>query len=186
MTTFALVLASWLVSANAASAASSGYTLKSNYDATNFFDPGSFTFYNGWDSFTQGFAMYQGKDQALAQGLANYTEGQVYLGADWEQTVASTQSGNGRNSVRLEGVNTYDNGLFIGDFDHLPSGACGQWPAFWLLHDDGDGYSEIDIIESVSLETADSVTLYVTFAIKRLDGIANIVCSDTQILTPAQ
>jgi hypothetical protein len=28
----------------------------------------------------------------------------------------------------LEGVQMFDNGLFIADFDHLPSG-CGMWPA---------------------------------------------------------
>jgi hypothetical protein len=107
-----------------------GYELKANYNASNFFDEGSFLFYDGYDKFTNGLALYVPKDEAMNLGLARYQDDQVYLGVDDTSTLDSSTvgSGNGRKSVRLEGVQTFDNGLIVADFEHLPSG-CGQWPA---------------------------------------------------------
>ena len=107
-----------------------GYELKAEYNASNFFDNGSFRFYNGWDQFTQGMALYVSKEEATSLGLARIDDGKVHLGVDTTQVLPPQEPGEGygRKSVRLEGVQTFDNGLFIADFEHLPSG-CGMWPA---------------------------------------------------------
>ena len=108
-----------------------GYELKANYNASNFFDESSFLFYDGYDKFTDGIALYVPKAEAVSLGLARYQDDQVYLGVD--NTIILDKStagpGNGRKSVRLEGVQTFDNGLIIADFEHLPSGGFGQSPA---------------------------------------------------------
>jgi hypothetical protein len=107
-----------------------GYELKAEYNASNFFDDSSFRFYDGWDKFTQGPALYVSKEDATSLGLARIEDGRVRLGVDTTQVLSLQEPGEGygRKSVRLEGVQTFDNGLFITDFDHLPSG-CGMWPA---------------------------------------------------------
>jgi hypothetical protein len=107
-----------------------GYELKAEYNASNFFDDSSFHFYDGWDQFTQGPALYVSKEEATSLGLARIEDGRVRLGVDTTQVLTPQEPGEGygRKSVRLEGVQTFNNGLFIADFDHLPSG-CGMWPA---------------------------------------------------------
>jgi hypothetical protein len=43
---------------------------------------------------------------------------------------APTEAGP-RESIRLEGKQRFNRGLFIIDVRHMPAG-CGVWPAFWL------------------------------------------------------
>ncbi|RAR07383.1 anaphase promoting complex subunit protein [Stemphylium lycopersici] len=139
------------------------YELKAKYDASNFFDKDSFQFYDGWDIFTKGLALYLPKEAATSLGIARIEDDKVYLGADTRSTSSQEPGeGNSRKSIRIEGTQTFDNGLFVADFDHLPSG-CGVWPAFWLLHDTGyqeDWYSEFDIVEGASLNTQNQLTLH--------------------------
>ncbi|KAF2819908.1 hypothetical protein CC86DRAFT_251955, partial [Ophiobolus disseminans] len=141
---------------------SSAYELKHNYDSTNFFDPENFQFYGGWDKFTQGFANYVHADEAMGLGMANVTNGKVRLGVDADNALEgfATAEGSGRKSVRLEGMDELDNGLIVADLEHLPAGGCGQWPAFWLVHEGRDLYSEIDIIEGVSHLQHNSLTIW--------------------------
>jgi hypothetical protein len=110
-----------------------GYELKAQYDASNFFDDGSFRFHSGWDKFTQGLALYISKDEAISLGLARIEDGRVHLGVETTQVLASQEPGEGHGckSIRLEGVQTFDNGLFVADFDHLPSD-CGMRLALWV------------------------------------------------------
>lgn len=110
---------------------SRAYQLKHNYDAANFLDPDNFQFYSGWDKFTKGFANYVAADEAMGLGMANITNGKIRLGVDADNSLDTftTGEGSGRKSVRLEGMDTIDNGLIIADIDHLPAGGCGQWPA---------------------------------------------------------
>ncbi|KAF1945102.1 hypothetical protein EJ02DRAFT_297452, partial [Clathrospora elynae] len=142
-----------------------GYELKAKYNASNFFDNSSFQFYTGNDRFTDGFALYVSKEEATSLGLAQIKDNKVYVGVDTASVVDSPTpgQGKGRKSIRLEGIDTFDGGLIISDFDHLPSSACGQWPAFWLLHDDHHDehwYSEIDLIEGLSLNTWNELSLF--------------------------
>lgn len=37
--------------------------------------------------------------------------------------------GAGRPSVRIASKRAFTHGLFIGDFEHIPAGICGTWPA---------------------------------------------------------
>ena len=107
------------------------YELKAKYDASNFFAADSFRFHEGNDATTHGLAEYVSKDEAMPLKLANTDGGKVFLRVDTVTTLQSTipGPGNGRKSVRLEGVAEMSTGLVIADFDHLPAGACGQWPA---------------------------------------------------------
>jgi hypothetical protein len=104
-----------------------GYELKANYNASNFFNDSSFLFHDGYD--TDGLALYVPKTEAILLGLARYQDDRVYLGVDNSSILDSSTAdpGNGRKSVRLEGVQTFNKGLIVADFEHLPSG-CGQWP----------------------------------------------------------
>jgi hypothetical protein len=104
-----------------------GYELKENYNASNFFDDSSFLFYDGYDA--DGLALYVPKTEAISLGLARYQDNRVYLGVENTSILDDSAAGpgNGRKSVRLEGVQNFGNGLLIVDFEHLPGG-CGQWP----------------------------------------------------------
>lgn len=104
------------------------YDLEAKYDASNFFKPSSFKFYEGYDEPTHGLANYVSKDEATRLGLAQNSTGKVYLGVDSSTVLSSPASGpdKGRKSIRLEGIETIDNGLVIVDLDHLPAGTCGQ------------------------------------------------------------
>jgi len=102
------------------------YSLNWNYDSTNLFD--NFDFINEPDtSFTQGFAQYVAKDEALSSGLATYTNNKVRIGVDTNNTHPLTSTG--RKSVRLHSKQQFDNGLLVADFAHLPVSGCGMWPA---------------------------------------------------------
>lgn len=76
-----------------------------------------------------GFVTYV--DQATAQGLgyAKASANKVYIGVD--HTSVLNPSGPGRRAVRIESKESFNQGLFIGDFSHMPWG-CGTWPAFWM------------------------------------------------------
>jgi hypothetical protein len=101
------------------------YGLSWNYDSTNFFD--SFNFIAQHDDFTSGFAQYVAKDEATSMGLATTNGNKVRLGADTNNTYAADSPG--RKTVRLQSKQSYDNGLLIADFAHLPVSGCGMWPA---------------------------------------------------------
>ncbi|OTA07657.1 hypothetical protein A9Z42_0085750 [Trichoderma parareesei] len=90
--------------------------------------------------------------------------GVVRLGVDSTNEVSL--SDRGRPSIRIESKATYDHGLFIADFLHMPPSHCGLWPAFWTYGDNWPYDGEIDIIEGVntahtnilSAHTADGCT----------------------------
>ena len=63
-------------------------------------------------------------DKAAASSRASKTEPFLYLKS------APTEAGP-RESIRLEGKQRFNRGLFIIDVRHMPAG-CGVWPAFWL------------------------------------------------------
>jgi len=93
----------------------------------------------------------------------------VYLAPD-SVNVAS----GGRQSVRLESIDTFNEVLVIADFEHLPNAylpfrnlsnnsVCGSWPAFWTSNlNNWPTGGEIDIIEGVNLNTANHVALHTT------------------------
>jgi len=60
--------------------------------------------------------------------------------------------GAGRRSVRIQSSTAYNQGLFVAEIPHVPSG-CGTWPAFWMYGEDAGHpwpvWGEYDIIEVV-------------------------------------
>ena len=111
------------------SSAQSAYTLRRTYDATNFFDDTSFSFYDGWDAFNKGFTIYANKAVAMSSGLASITaNNQVYLGMDYTSTLTVAPNA-GRKSIRLQGAQTFTTGLMVADIQHMPASICGVWNA---------------------------------------------------------
>jgi len=144
-----------LTAAGTARAAS--YGLVDTFDASNFFD--EFDFFTEPDP-THGFVQYVDGDTANREGLAGFASGGVYLGVDYNRTTTT-----GRASVRVTSKKAYTRGLFVADIAHMPAGtagsnSCGLWPAFWMFGPDWPSSGEIDIIEGVNSQAANSVSLH--------------------------
>lgn len=89
-----------------------------------------FNWFDGHDP-TRGFVSYQNRANAEAKGLFSVDEntGVVRLGVDHTNTYAINE---GRPSIRLESKESFNHGLFIADFLHMPPSQCGMWPACTL------------------------------------------------------
>jgi hypothetical protein len=129
------------------------YYLVKAHEGESFFD--GFAFYEGADSLgSAGYLTYLDQKDAGREGLTNVTrehladpfdpsgpkkdQDMVYLASQ------ATEKGP-RDSVRLEGKQRYNRGLFILDLRHLPTG-CGVWPAFWMTDEDvWPDHGEIDV-----------------------------------------
>jgi hypothetical protein len=131
----------------------SSYTLKETYDHTNFFS--TWAFFTGGDP-THGYVNYLSQSAAQFAGLINTNNSQIYMGVDYTTMNPSA----GRASVRLSSNVAWTHGLFIADIAHMPGGICGTWPAWWLVGPNWPSNGEIDIIEGVSQQTTDSITLH--------------------------
>lgn len=92
---------------------------------------------------------YKSKADAAALGLfaVDPQTGVVRLGVDSKNVY---DIGEGRPSIRLESKQTYNHGLFIADFLHMPASECGVWPAFWSYGPDWPNGGEVDIIEGAN------------------------------------
>ena len=113
----------------ATSVAAQNYQLVDEYTPSNFFSKFRFqTFANGDDG-TGGFADYKDATGAAALNLYGTYGHSVYFRADNTTQVPTTSFG--RPSVRLEGTQAYNKGIFVADIQHMPGNACGAWPAFW-------------------------------------------------------
>ena len=74
---------------------------------------------------------------------------------------APTEAGP-RESIRLEGKQRFNRGLFIIDVRHMPAG-CGVWPAFWLTDEfNWPINGEIDIVEGVNYQAEAKTALHTT------------------------
>lgn len=110
-------------------------------------------------SFTKGFAQYTGVDEAISSGLYKVVDNKVRLSVD--STNKYSTSSTGRKSIRAQSYGYFDNGLLVGDFAHVPVAGCGMWPAFWVYQGElSQTYAEIDILENVNLQTANSHSFY--------------------------
>ncbi|KOS17552.1 putative glycosidase [Escovopsis weberi] len=110
-----------------------------------------FNWFDGSDP-NHGFVSYSCREVAKSMGLYSIDEysGVVRLGVDSTNSYALNQ---GRPSIRLESKQSYNEGLFIADFLHMPPSKCGLWPAFWAYGNDWPNNGEIDIIEGANLNT---------------------------------
>ena len=148
------------------------YELQSVQEGETFFD--NYNFYDGPDSLgSAGYNVYVSEERATEAGIANVTKENV------EDAVATSESGGSvkkveefiymssvpseggpRESVRLEGKERYDRGLFILDLRHMPAG-CGIWPAWWLTDEaNWPDNGEIDIVEGVNNQTVAKTALH--------------------------
>ncbi|TDZ65127.1 Endo-1,3(4)-beta-glucanase [Colletotrichum trifolii] len=134
------------------------YSLSHSYFGANIIS--DFNFVNYPDP-SNGFVRYQSQPDALAKGLYSIdpTTEAVTLGVDDTNIYALTE---GRPSVRLESKRTYNHGLFIGDFAHMPPSVCGLWPAFWMYGPDWPAGGEIDIIEGANQVTTNILSGHTT------------------------
>ncbi|KPI45321.1 uncharacterized protein AB675_2577 [Cyphellophora attinorum] len=129
------------------------YTVQDDYSGPNFFN--NFNFFTA-DDYTHGYVNYVDSQTAAARGLINTNNGVAYMGVD----KTNVASGRGRDSVRLESKKTYNTGLFIADFGHMPGGACGEWPAYWTVGPNWPNNGEIDIIEGVNSQTSNAMAVH--------------------------
>ena len=130
-----------------------GYTLQADYGTDDSFFNG-FDFYTDKDP-TDGYVSYVDQSTASTNGLISTGGGSVYIGVDHSNTASS-----GRQSVRLQSTQTYTHGLVILDLEHMPGSVCGTWPAFWMLGNNWPSNGEIDIIEGVSTQSTNQMTLH--------------------------
>lgn len=80
--------------------------------------------------------------------------------ASWGVDHTNVASGRGRNSIRLTSKASYTHGLVVLDLAHMPGGACGIWPAFWMTGPNWPNSGEIDIIEGVGKNTENQMTMH--------------------------
>ncbi|EED16874.1 endo-1,3(4)-beta-glucanase, putative [Talaromyces stipitatus ATCC 10500] len=130
------------------------YSLVDNYPTgMDFFS--KFSFFTDSDP-THGFVDYVSETTAKSAGLIYASGNGTYIGVD-NTNVASSS---GRQSVRLTSNAAYTKGLFVLDLAHMPGSVCGSWPAFWTVGSDWPNNGEIDIIEGVSQQSANAMTLH--------------------------
>ncbi|KAJ9615308.1 hypothetical protein H2200_001383 [Cladophialophora chaetospira] len=130
-----------------------GYMLQDDYSSDQFFD--MFTFFTDPDP-THGYVQYVDQGTAQSGGLISTNGGSVYIGVDHQNKA----SGSGRQSVRLTSKKSYTHGLIILDLAHMPGSICGTWPAFWTVGPNWPSAGEIDIIEGVNSQKANSMALH--------------------------
>eukprot|EP00425_Heterocapsa_triquetra_P044184 CAMPEP_0195074622 /NCGR_PEP_ID=MMETSP0448-20130528/17685_1 /TAXON_ID=66468 /ORGANISM="Heterocapsa triquestra, Strain CCMP 448" /LENGTH=522 /DNA_ID=CAMNT_0040106901 /DNA_START=16 /DNA_END=1584 /DNA_ORIENTATION=- len=149
-------------------------------------------FFEDWDFWgtkdpSGGFVEYVEREEAFKLGLASATAEGIYMGTD----MRSKAGKKGRKSVRIQSKATYQEGLFILDLDHVPTG-CGTWPAFWMYGEDETHiwpkWGEYDIFESMHNLTNVMTTLHTTEGcdqstvapgtFKRMDGAAGHPAAD--------
>ncbi|KAF8803219.1 glycoside hydrolase family 16 protein [Phlegmacium glaucopus] len=122
-------------------------------------------FYNNfdWEAIadpTNGRVNYVNQAVSDSQNLTFASSDTFILRTDF-RTVLSAR-GPGRNSVRLRSKNTYTTHVAVFDVRHMPQG-CGTWPAIWEVK--GSNWpegGEVDIVEGVNDQTANSATLHTT------------------------
>ncbi|RDA96100.1 hypothetical protein CP533_1808 [Ophiocordyceps camponoti-saundersi (nom. inval.)] len=119
---------------------------------------------NGFDWFdgvdpSHGSVAYQSRANAEAKGLFSVDEntGVVRLKVDHQHRYSPHE---GRPSIRLESKETYNHGLFISDFLHMPPSQCGLWPAFWAYGSEWPKGGEVDIIEGVNTLHRNAITAH--------------------------
>jgi hypothetical protein len=133
-------------------------------------------------------ANYLDRQSASDAGLAGYViqekstnNGLIYLAVDHHTTIDNIGAA-GRNSVRLESIDTFSTGLWIADIAHMPSSTCGVWPAYWLLGTSAPWPSagEVDILEGINDNIDNTIALHTDKDIT----VTNLTNSDRSFQMP--
>ncbi|KAE8381140.1 putative endo-1,3(4)-beta-glucanase [Aspergillus bertholletiae] len=145
-----------LIAPTIADGSGSRYQLTEAWQGEKFLD--YFKFFSGSDP-TNGFVTYANQSYAESSGLIQVTDsGSFYMGVDYKTELST--NGPGRDSVRIESKEYYDEGLYIIDLQHMPGSVCGTWPAFWSVGPNWPYDGEIDIIEGVNKHEANEIVLH--------------------------
>ncbi|KAL2813482.1 concanavalin A-like lectin/glucanase domain-containing protein [Aspergillus cavernicola] len=132
------------------------YNLQVSWEGQNILD--HFNFFDQADP-TNGFVTYVNQSYAEDSGLVKTTDsGSLYLGVDYDTVL--TADGPGRDSVRIESNEYFDQGLYVFDIQHMPGSICGTWPAFWAVGPEWPYDGEIDIIEGVNMHDSNKIVLH--------------------------
>jgi len=166
------------------------YALVSRQEGEDFFQ--NFIFYEGKDSAgSNGYVTYVSREKAEKDGIVKLVSGQSEYNAATDEnsdasalsTTESSEWGDGipapeeetyvyigtaateegpRDSIRLEGLQRFNRGLFIMDLKKMPAG-CGIWPAFWLTDEHNWPINgEIDIIEGINYQSEAKTAMHTT------------------------
>jgi hypothetical protein len=113
------------------------------------------------DDPTHGRVNYVNKATALQDNLTFVSDYKFIMRADDTKKVA--KSARGRDSIRIQSLDAYDDALFVLDVSHMPEG-CATWPAWWTKSAKGPWPygGEIDIIEGVNLGPRNLASLHTT------------------------
>jgi len=130
------------------------YNISDTYQGSAFLD--QFDYFTDDDP-THGYVNYVDKPTALANDLVQVSGTNFTLRAD-DQAVPSA-SARGRDSVRITSQKSYTTHVSIYNVAHMPKG-CGTWPAIWEVGNNWPNEGEIDIIEGVNLNTANTASLH--------------------------
>ncbi|KAJ7575106.1 glycoside hydrolase family 16 protein [Mycena floridula] len=139
------------------------YHLADHYEGQDFID--KWTFYSNPDP-THGTVKYLTKSEAIAthfddsdenRGPLAFVDGGVFVMKVDDKT--KLQPGTHRQSVRITSPQRYDSGLFVANFSAMPFG-CSVWPAYWSVGEDWPNHGEIDVVEGVSFNTQNQMTLH--------------------------
>ncbi|KAL4807938.1 concanavalin A-like lectin/glucanase domain-containing protein [Aspergillus unguis] len=148
--------ASAIIFPSIAQATGTKYSLHESWEAERILE--KFSFYDQADP-TNGFVTYVNQSYAEDSGLVKVTDsGSLYMGVDYETVL--TADGPGRDSVRIESNEYYDQGLYVLDIAHMPGSICGTWPAFWAVGPNWPDDGEIDIIEGVNKHDSNEIVLH--------------------------
>ncbi|EIW83244.1 glycoside hydrolase family 16 protein [Coniophora puteana RWD-64-598 SS2] len=122
------------------------YSLKTTYMGHGFLDGFS---WETMDDPTHGRVNFVDQGTALGKNLTWSSDSQFVMRADHTNSVHG--SDRGRDSVRIQSHDAYDQAVFVLDLAHMPAG-CATWPAFWTISQEGPWPlgGEIDIIENVN------------------------------------
>ncbi|KIK70407.1 glycoside hydrolase family 16 protein [Collybiopsis luxurians FD-317 M1] len=135
-----------------ASPVSTPWKLVEGHNGSDFFQ--GWSFFTGSDP-THGVVDYLDEDDAQSSGLAYVNSaGHAVMAVD----TTNNLSGN-RKSVRITTNSHYDQGIWILDAVHMPTG-CGTWPAFWTNGPNWPAGGEIDIVEGVNDYIANQATIH--------------------------
>ena len=88
--------------------------------------PGCSDFFTENDP-TNGYVNYVSQAEASSTNIVRTNASYFTMAVD---TTVATATGRGRNSVRLVSKDSFADGVYVLDVDHIPVG-CGTWPAFW-------------------------------------------------------
>ncbi|GAA5974380.1 hypothetical protein JCM11641_005247 [Rhodosporidiobolus odoratus] len=127
----------------------SGYTLSKNCEGHSFLD----CFQFDTSRSNGGIANYVDEATAKSENLVEVKNGNFHI------RVNPQSNGDSIDAVKLVSKERYGEGLVIVDVQRMPQ-VCGAWPAIWSSGDDWPNKGEIDLVEYVSHQSMDAMSVH--------------------------